>query len=169
MTGRALVVGYGNPLRGDDGVGQALAAALAKTATGTLDVIGCHQLTPELAERLATVDLVIFVDADTEGQPGSFRVTSIPQSTTQHGSSLVHHVNPAALLLLSRQIYGRSPEAFIVTVAAGSFALNEGLSEPVAAALPEVVATIRRLVREHLGPVDQLRTESSSAPPASTN
>ena len=150
MTGRALVVGYGNPLRGDDGVGQALAAALAKTATGTLDVIGCHQLTPELAERLATVDLVIFVDADTEGQPGSFRVTSIPQSTTQHGSSLVHHVNPAALLLLSRQIYGRSPEAFIVTVAAGSFALNEGLSEPVAAALPEVVATIRRLVREHL-------------------
>jgi hydrogenase maturation protease len=168
MTGRALAIGYGNPLRGDDGIGQALAAALATTAIDAFDVIGCHQLTPELAERLATVDLAIFVDAGIEGHPGSVRVTRIQQSARQQGSSLVHHVNPAALLLLSRQIYGRSPEAFIVTVAAGSFALSEGLSEPVAAALPEVVATVRQLVRDHLR-TDQFRTESSSEPPASTN
>ena len=169
MTGRALVVGYGNPLRGDDGVGQALAAALAKTATGTLDVIGCHQLVPELAERLATVDLAIFVDADIEGQPGSIRITRMQQSTTQHGSSLVHHVNPAALLLLSRQIYGRSPEAFIVTVAAGSLALNEGCRSRSPRRCRRWSQQYGGWCANTCGAVDQLRTESSSAPPASTN
>jgi hypothetical protein len=49
------------------------------------------------------------------------------------------------LLHISGKLYGRSPEAFLVTVGASSLALGEGLSAPVAAALPEVVATVRRL------------------------
>ena len=32
MTANALIVGYGNPLRGDDGVGQAVARAFADEA-----------------------------------------------------------------------------------------------------------------------------------------
>ena len=58
MTGKVLVIGYGNSLRGDDGIGPAVAQAFAdEDATECADVIVCHQLTPELAESIAAVDL----------------------------------------------------------------------------------------------------------------
>ena len=59
---------------------------------------------------------------------------------------LVHHLNPEGLLFLSSSLYGRSPDAFLVAVGAGSLELGEGLSEPVAAALPAVIAAVRQLV-----------------------
>ena len=150
MTGKALIVGYGNPLRGDDGVGQAAARAFAhEAAIAGAEAVGCHQLLPELAESLAAVDLAVFVDAAAGIQPGSVVVTPV-QSAPALSSGLVHHVDPGALLLLSQKLYGRSPEAFLVTVGASSLALGEGLSETVAAALPKVIATVRQLVLKHL-------------------
>jgi len=57
-----LVIGYGNPLRCDDGVGQQIAKAVATWGIPNVEAIAVHQLTPELAEKLVTVDLAIFVD-----------------------------------------------------------------------------------------------------------
>ena len=116
MTGKALIIGYGNPLRGDDGIGQAAAQALAQDATfDCTHVIGCHQLTPELAECIAAVDLVVFVDAAADIQPGVVVVREI-QGTSTQSSGLVHTADPAALLDLTRKLYRRTPEAFLVTV-----------------------------------------------------
>jgi hydrogenase maturation protease len=151
MTGKALIIGYGNPLRGDDGIGQAAAQALANdAAVKSADVIGCHQLTPELAECIAAVELVVFVDAAVDIPPGIVVVREI-NGTSAISSGLVHTADPAALLDLARKLYGRSPEAVLVTVGVSSLALSEVLSEAVAAALPEAVATVRRLVSERLG------------------
>ncbi len=58
-----LVMGYGNMLRSDDGVGQQVARAVAKWEIPNVDAIAVHQLTPELAERLTKTDIAIFVDA----------------------------------------------------------------------------------------------------------
>ena len=64
MTGNALIVGYGNPLRGDDGVGQAVARAFAnEAAIDGVEALACHQLTPELAERFAAAARVVLIDA----------------------------------------------------------------------------------------------------------
>ena len=66
--GGALVIGYGNPLRGDDGFGCSAAGLLA--ADPRLDgatVLGRHQLTPELATDIAGASLVggaAFTDDD---------------------------------------------------------------------------------------------------------
>jgi hydrogenase maturation protease len=151
MTGRALIIGYGNPLRGDDRIGQAAAQALANDAAiNCADVIGCHQLTPELAECIAAADLVVFVDAADDMQPGVVVVRKIHGTSTQ-SSGLVHTGDPAALLDLARKLYRRTPDAFLVTIGVSTFALSEGLSEAAAAALPEAVAAVRRLVSECLG------------------
>ena len=54
MTRNTLIIGYGNPLRGDDGVGQAVARAFeAEAAIEGAEVVSCRQLTPELAESFA--------------------------------------------------------------------------------------------------------------------
>jgi hydrogenase maturation protease len=145
MTGNALIVGYGNPLRGDDGVGQAVAQAFAdETAIDGVDAIACHQLTPELAERFAAAARVVLIDAAAGREAGSVSVVPL-QPAPAPASTLGHHVEPSQLLRMAQQLYGRSPEAYLVTVGAGSLELGEGLSPLVIAALPELIATVRRL------------------------
>ena len=75
MTGNALIVGYGNPLRGDDGVGQAVAQAFAEE--DGVDALACHQLTPELAERFAAAARVVLIDAATGSEAGRISVVSL--------------------------------------------------------------------------------------------
>src|SRR5690242_12882091 len=58
-----LVIGYGNELRRDDGVGAKVACAVAEWHLPGIEAIVCHQLTPELAERIASAAHVVFVDA----------------------------------------------------------------------------------------------------------
>jgi hydrogenase maturation protease len=145
MTGETLIVGYGNPLRGDDGVGQAVARAFAdEGAIDGVDTIVCHQLTPELAERFAAAARVVLVDAAAGGEAGKVSVVAL-QPAPAPASILGHHVEPAQLLHMARALYGRSPEAYLITVGAGSLELGEGLSAQVTAALPKVIATVRRL------------------------
>ena len=58
-----LVIGYGNELRGDDGIGPRVAEAVAaRNHPGVRVRIVC-QLVPELAAELAEARTVIFVDA----------------------------------------------------------------------------------------------------------
>ena len=129
-----------------------MAQALAHDADGGAHGIACHQLTPELTEHVAAVDLVIFVDAAVGirpgGIPGGIVVTEL-EGAPPPSSGLVHHVDPRTLLVMAARLYDASPRAFLVTVQAGSLALGEKLSKPVAAALPEVVATIRQLIMAH--------------------
>jgi hydrogenase maturation protease len=166
VTRKALVIGYGNTLRGDDAVGQVVSQALAgDAAIEGAEVIACHQLTPELAERLATADLVVFIDAATDLQPGAIVVA--PVQAAPLSSGLVHHADPRTLLFMTTKLYGRTPDAFLVSIGAGSFELGERLSAAVAAALPQVIATVRQLVLKRLG--TQARTESSTVPSASSN
>jgi hydrogenase maturation protease len=113
-----------------------------------IDAVCCHQLTPELAERLAAVDLAVFVDATVGVPRGSVVVARVTAGAAGQGA-LVHNVDPAQLLALASQLYGRAPEAFLVTVGAASMELGEGLSPPVAAIVPNAVAAIHALLTEH--------------------
>src|SRR3954471_3504710 len=61
--GKVLVIGYGNTLRSDDGVGPHIAIEAAAWGLPRLETIAVPQLTPELAELLASAELLIFVDA----------------------------------------------------------------------------------------------------------
>jgi hydrogenase maturation protease len=115
-----------------------------------IGAVCCQQLMPELAERLAAVDLAVFVDATLGVPPGNVAVTRLGAGAAGQGA-LVHHVDPAQLLALAGQLYGRAPDAFMVTVGVASTELGEGLSQPVAAAVPDTVAAIQALLTAHAG------------------
>jgi hydrogenase maturation protease len=70
---RVLIVGIGNPWCTDDGFGPAVIEQLDAQAD-VHDSRCCHravhQLMPELAAELTDVDLVVFVDASTDGTSG---------------------------------------------------------------------------------------------------
>ncbi|MCC7264218.1 MAG: hydrogenase maturation protease [Candidatus Latescibacteria bacterium] len=131
---RLLVVGVGNPLREDDGVGWYLAEALGQAGVPTHT---CHQLLPELAAELSQVDLVLFADARAGETPGQVQLQALAPSDRPGYS---HHLDAPGLLAWVRGLYGHCPQAYLLSVTGAAFGYREGLSPQVEAALPAALA-----------------------------
>jgi len=141
---RVLIIGYGNPLRADDGFGWRAARRLAELLRDEpIEILALHQLTPELAEPISRADLIIFIDASHDGQPGSWNCEPLELSTTD-GDSLAHHFTPGGLLAYVQAIFKVSPVAQVVSVAGESFAYREQLTARLETALPQVVEHVRK-------------------------
>jgi hydrogenase maturation protease len=140
-----LVVGYGNPLRSDDGIGWHAAGLLATDPRlAGAQVLAHHQLAPELAADVSRASLVVLVDATTDGDPGSVTVRQIePRPATPTWS---HHLTPEALVGLAETLYGPLPPIVLVSVAATSFAEGDGLSSALRQVLPDVVEVVTGVV-----------------------
>ena len=134
-----LVIGYGNPLRSDDGVGLQVAEAVRQLYTGDdrIEVLTCHQLVPELAAKIAESDQVIFVDAAQLGAPGELNHKELNPELLSGSSN--HRLDPASLLRLSQEVYGRCPKASLLTVSAGSLTYGQALTKAVEQAVPAAV------------------------------
>jgi len=150
QVGHPLVIGCGNPLRRDDGVGVRVAELLAEDPRfGGVDVLAVHQLTPELAVDIGACSLVVFIDADVSAEPGAVTVRSLevpsPPSAVGPGPAS-HHVSATQILALAELLYGQAPRAFAVSVGVADLEMGEGLSAVVEASLPEIVDSVARLV-----------------------
>jgi hydrogenase maturation protease len=143
-----LVIGYGNPLRQDDGLGWHVAERLGSAPSPGVEVIACHQLTPELAEPISRARRVVFVDALRGRTAGRIRCRAVAPEAS--AAAFSHHVAPGALLALARALYGGCPPAWVVTVEGVAFDHGANVSPAVAAAVEVAVARIRELVRDPL-------------------
>jgi hydrogenase maturation protease len=65
-SGSLLVIGYGNTLRSDDGVGQRVAEAVTALSLPDVKTVSCDLLTPEWADPISQAKQVIFVDASVD-------------------------------------------------------------------------------------------------------
>jgi hydrogenase maturation protease len=141
---RVLVIGWGNPARGDDGLAW---HALEQLAAGPLGehatVILRHQLTPELAERILQAQRVIFVDASAQDPPGRIRCRRLTPGGRE-AAAFSHHLTPGTLLALAQTLFGRCPEAFSLSVGGADFTFTEALSPQVRSSLPRLLRSIRR-------------------------
>ncbi|WP_052055299.1 hydrogenase maturation protease [Myxosarcina sp. GI1] len=126
IAAKNLVIGYGNSLRCDDGVGVRVAEMVADWHLPKVRSLAVTQLTPELAQDLAGVDSIIFVDACQAVDTDTVEVCALkPLATTQLHS---HFGDPRALLSLTLAIYGKCPQAWWVIIPATNFQLGESLS-----------------------------------------
>ncbi len=143
---RALVIGYGNPSRSDDGFGWKFAESLRQLCDGEgVEILTCQQLAPEMAETMAKSQFVVFADARVNGTPGTIHVESIKPAPVWNPAT-THHVDPALLLAFARTLYGATPESVLVTVGAECLENGEELSAPVAEAMPAVLARVRTMI-----------------------
>ncbi len=140
MGFHALIIGYGNPLRSDDGIGWHAAEVLQLGMPPLeTEVICVHQLTPELAEAASRADYLLFLDAACQGNPGQMVCSAVCPNT--EAAQFSHQLTPEQLLTLCRQLYGTYPHAYTLSVAAETFDHGETLSEPVRKALPLLLTT----------------------------
>jgi hydrogenase maturation protease len=143
-----VVVCYGNPLRGDDGVGWRVAECVA-TDPRLLGahVMTAHQLLPELAVELGAASLAVLVDARVGEPPGSISVAHVAPS--DQPGAWTHHLTPAALAGLALSVAGRSADVVVVSIGVESTEPGQALSHWVADAVPAVSEVVAELVVAH--------------------
>jgi hydrogenase maturation protease len=152
---KMLIIGYGNPDREDDGVAwhilQGVARRLGRPAldieTGGQDQLGQSpdllfvlQLTPELADLISEYDYVCFIDAHTGDYPEDLRITSVDAQFQT--SPFTHHMTPQTCLALANTLYGRRPQAIVVSVKGHRFGFSHTLSAETALFAEEAVEHI---------------------------
>jgi len=149
-----LVLACGNTLRGDDGVASHVGSALQTEFQDkqidfvdfAVEVILTQQFLPEHAEPLSRTDTAIFIDCSAIAKPG-FVSTNRLSPAQSLPRIFTHHLDPASLLKLTQDLYGRVPaRALLITIGGGSFELQQRLSEPVAAAIPIAVRAVHQVI-----------------------
>src|SRR5687767_689222 len=104
-----LIIGYGNTLRGDDGVGPRVAEAVENLHLPNVRTLICHQLSPEHADPISRADAVVFVDAAVDAQKD---VQLRPLEPGDSSQLMAHAADPRTMLALARDVFGRAPRAW---------------------------------------------------------
>ena len=139
-----LLIGYGNPLRRDDGVGPRVVEAVAALNLAGVSVIVQHQLVPELAEAISGARTVIFVDGSAKAGDGVGLDEIHARDVEQ---TLAHTSDPRSLLALTKQIFGRSPPAWSLAIPVKDLGFGEGLSPEAQDGLEVAVRKIQAFYR----------------------
>lgn len=137
---RILVLGYGNPGRKDDGLGPAVADAIAAEGLPGVTTWDNDQLVLEDALDIAAHDVIWFVDAAREGDE-PVRVEAVEPALDMAFTS--HILSPQTLLAIARQEFGAAPEAHLLAIRGYDFSFEEGLSDQAARNLALAVAVLR--------------------------
>jgi hydrogenase maturation protease len=151
---KALLIGYGNPDREDDGVAwHILRAILLKLGLDApqsyedefpeseqIDFAFYLQLTPEMAEDISEYGYVCFIDAHTGSIPEPVRLIDV-ESEFQH-SPFTHHLTPQSLLSMCETIYKKKPDATLLSVLGHRFLFTRQLSEETKELVPRAVDLI---------------------------
>lgn len=162
-SGRVLIAGFGNLYRCDDGVARVVVNALRERlgrpsldpmddgfgdVGHAVDTVVLHQLVPELAEDFRHYEGVIFVDAHVGGaveEPIHEEAITVTYKTP----FVSHNIHPSTVLALTQQMYGRAPEARLISILGHDFDFGEGLSEETAALVGPAVDRILALVKTY--------------------
>jgi hydrogenase maturation protease len=135
-----LVLGYGNTLRSDDGVGPKVAEAVAALNLPGVRALACGLLTPELADPIAQAARVIFVDAAVDAPR---EVQLRPLAPADSSQIMAHAANPRTLLALARDVFGHAPPAWWLTIPVENLGIGEDFSLLAERGFATALETIR--------------------------
>ena len=151
---KLLILGYGNPDREDDGVAWHILRALVIKLglvppesyedefpeSAQVDFDFQLQLTPEMAEDIAPYPYVCFIDAHT----GNIRepVRLIDVESEFQNSPFTHHLTPQSLISMCETIYGKRPDAALLSILGHRFLFTRELSQDTAQLVPQAVELI---------------------------
>ena len=126
MTAPVLVLGYGNPSRGDDAVGPLLIEYLSTLQLPEVELITDFQLQIEHVLDLQDRRLVLFIDAAVS-QPQALVLSALHPEYSQSLST--HALSPQQLLGISQRVTGQLPAlSYLLSIKASQFDLGDPLS-----------------------------------------
>lgn len=146
-----VVIGYGNPSRGDDALGPEFLRLLEleRQKGGVPDlftVITDFQLQIEHALDLVNRELILFVDASTNAS-APFEFSRLKASRDESYSS--HAISPAAVLAVFEQIHNTpAPAAFLLAIRGDKFELGSPIGTAAEANLKNAIAFSKKLLQQ---------------------
>ncbi len=153
---KTLVVGLGNPILGDDGVGWRIAEEIQHSGSlpPGVDVVCLAVGGIGLMEALEGYEKAIIIDAivtqrDPIGTTSSFRLDQAADPSFSHLTS-AHDTSLTNAIQVGRDLGIRLPDQITIVAIESQkvYDFSEELSTPVAAAIPEAVRLIMEILRE---------------------
>ena len=152
----ALVVGLGNPDRGDDAVGHTVARRVAALRLPGIQVVEREDPT-SLIELWGDRDLAVVVDAvSSNGVPGTLVILEsgiggaplTDDAWTRTGRGGTHAFGLAAAVELSRALHRLPRRLVLIGIEAGGLEHGEPLSAPVSAAVEPAAEAVIGILAE---------------------
>jgi hydrogenase maturation protease len=153
-----LIIGYGNPSRGDDALGPAAIDAIERLVGehpewGEVEVVTDFQLQIEFVTDLAGRERIVFIDAAASGaEPFAFG----PLLAKEDASISTHSLSPASLLTVFRSFHGiDAPPCFLLAIMGYDFDLGVPLSNGASRNLDAALAMLEQWLTETHAAVPQ--------------
>ena len=149
--GETLIIGLGNPLRGDDGVGVRVVQALAEQALPAgVEVVDGGTQGLGIVNLMEGRQCVILVDAaDLGTKPGQFARFTLDEAhllgDDQHLS--IHAAGPRDALLLAKALDCLPDTVILFGVQPANVEWDSTLSPEVEAAVPAVIEAVLSVAR----------------------
>lgn len=141
---KILIIGIGNTLRSDDGIGKYICDCIEKINVPNVHCTTAYQLETNLLEEFIQYDTVIIADAAVSGKPVSF----INAATLEHQPvSSSHHADAASMVVLAKQLYQKDIEIFLCAVRGNNFEMGEQLSTIAVHHADDAVNTILNYIK----------------------
>ena len=148
---KKIVIGIGNPLRGDDAFGYVVVnefnTKYDENENSEVDCFHMQQLGLELLPYFEDCETLIFVDASVKVDEGVVQ-TELIEPGTMIDNPVSHFFDPETLLSSTFALYQRHPRTYLISVGAKDFEIREGLTTPIKAVVPEVLKEIEKILFE---------------------
>jgi hydrogenase maturation protease len=145
-----LVIGVGNPDRGDDAVGLLVAREVAQLGLAGVDVVESQGDVSQLLELFQRHHTVFVIDAIGSGNPAGtifcFEANGalLPRNFS---SGSTHALGLAVAIDLAQTLNQLPPRLMVLGVVGQNFAIGSPASSAVEKAIPEVVDRISKEIR----------------------
>ena len=155
-----LLLGYGNPDRGDDGAAYYILTRLIKDySTSKIDLFSSDirqltenddilyglQLLPEHSEMVSRYRVVVFIDAHTGEIEEEISILKV-KPDFKH-SPFTHHFSPESCLAVADSLTSRHPEGWLFSIRGYEFGFTRELSERTRELAEDAV---KRIIKEFI-------------------
>jgi hydrogenase maturation protease len=119
------IIGIGNTLRGDDGVGAYVCSEIESLNLPGVDTVVVQQLTPDLMEDLQQYNDIVIVDASYNCNGFDFYPLEADEGNAQSSS---HAVNASMFYWLFKKVYSKQPSFYICAIEPEDVSIGSGLT-----------------------------------------
>lgn len=141
-----LIVGVGNTLRGDDGIGAYICSCTDALKQEGVQTLVTQQLDTALLDELMQADHIIIADASFEGRSVNFFKVNGNESTPASSS---HHMSAPLLMRMAQTIYHKELSMMICAVTGYRFGMREKLSAKAKKNADKAVAIITEWINSN--------------------
>ena len=134
-----MIVGIGNTIRSDDGVGAYVVSEIGKQHIPGVEIRLAQQLNLEFLEEAIEFEKILLVDAAFSDEGLVFR--KILSDGDQPVISS-HHLSPELFLYLAKRIYHKDLDLYLCSIGGKSFGLGEQFSDFVTLLAKKAVSEI---------------------------